>query len=309
MYHYEIKDEFTKLFFDYAKKMMKNSRMYEDTVITLDNFFQPAYKKNRDLLFEIIKMAHLEGSTILGKENIIKLYELVKKGHSCLVLSEHVSNLDVPSMFVRFYDDDNPILKDIFESFIFIAGLKLNENPLVKLYTEMFTRVVIYPVRSIEKLKNESQKEKIEFAKKLNIAATRKIKELRNKGHIFVLFPAGTRYRPWLPETKKSIKETSSFLKSFEYFCCCSINGNNMPPEEHEDMTRETFKKDVLVLNYGEVKQSKSFINQIINTLDKNIAENQDKVKEIIGDKVMEEIDNLHNQAEIYRKKFLNNNT
>ncbi|MBN2545596.1 MAG: 1-acyl-sn-glycerol-3-phosphate acyltransferase [Spirochaetes bacterium] len=306
MYHYEINDEFTRLFFDYAKKMMKNSKMNEDTLITPENIYQPAIKNNRDYLFEIIKMSHLEGSTILGAENLIKLFELAKKGHSCIILSEHVSNLDVPSMFVRFYDHKNDLLKEIFEKIIFIAGVKLNENPLVKLYTEMFSRIVIFPIRSIEKLTNdETQKEKINLAKKINIKSTRKIKELRNAGFLFVLFPSGTRYRPWLPETKKSIKETSSFLKSFDYFCCSSINGNNMLPGEHEDMTKEQFIKDVLVINYGEIKKTKDYIDNILKSADKKITEDTEKSKQFIGDKIMEEIEQLHNKAEEYRKKFL----
>jgi len=306
MYHYEINDEFTRLFFDYAKKMMKNSKMNEDTLITPENIYQPAIKNNRDCLFEIMKMSHLEGSTILGSENLIKLYELAKNGHSCIILSEHVSNLDVPSMFVRFYDHENSVMKEIFEKIIFIAGVKLNENPLVKLYTEMFSRIVIFPIRSLEKIANdESQKEKINFAKKINIKSSRKIKELRNTGFLFVLFPSGTRYRPWMPETKKSIKETSSFLKSFDYFCCSSINGNNMLPGEHEDMTKEQYRKDVLVLNYGDVMETKKYIDNVIKSANKETADDIEKSKQLIGNKIMEEIDKLHDQAEEYRKKFL----
>ena len=55
--------EKTKEFFDYAKKMMQNSKMNEDTVITPENIYQQAYTKNRPTLLEIMRLGHLPGST------------------------------------------------------------------------------------------------------------------------------------------------------------------------------------------------------------------------------------------------------
>ncbi len=299
-------DEFTAHFFEYAEKMIKNSKMHEDTLITPENIYQPAHKVNRDLLFESVIISHLKGSTILGSENIIKLYELAKKGKSCLILSEHVSNMDVPSMFARFYDYPDEKLKEIFEKIIFIAGVKLNENPMVKMFTEMFTRIVIFPIRGLSEMQNkEEYKEEVELAKKINVRSTRKIKELRTQGNIFLLYPAGTRYRPWKPETKKAVKETASYLSSFDYFCCSSINGNNMIPMEHEDMTNEVYRKDVIVFSFGEIKESREYIQNIYKDLERKGITDKIRMKEIVGDKIMEEIDILHNTAEKYRVKFL----
>ena len=173
-------------------------------------------------------------------------------------------------MFVRFYEYPDDKLKEIFEKIIFIAGVKLNENPIVKIYTEMFTRVVIYPIRGLSEMKDkEEYREEVELAKKINLRSTRKIKELRGRGNIFVMYPAGTRFRPWKPETKKAVKETASYLSSFDYFCCLSINGNNMAPMQHENMIREIYKKDVIVFNFGQVKESRDYISNIYNDLDK----------------------------------------
>jgi glycerol-3-phosphate O-acyltransferase len=286
--------------------MINNSKMNEDTLITPENIFQPAHKVNRDLLFEIVNMSHLEGSTILGVENLIKLYDLAKKGKSCLILSEHVSNLDVPSMFVRFYEYPDDRMKEIFEKIIFIAGVKLNENPIVKLYTEMFTRVVIYPIRSLsEKQDKEEYKDEVDLAKKINLRSTRKIKELREQGNIFVMYPGGTRYRPWKPETKKPVKETASYISSFDYFCCSSINGNNMAPMQHEDMTKEIYEKDVIVFSFGEIKDSKEYVRKIYKDLEGQGITDKAIMKEKVGDKIMEQIDSLHEEAEKYRSKYL----
>jgi len=296
-------DETTAAFFKQIVKMIPHSKMHEDTEITPENIFQPAHIANRDCLYEMTKETQLEGSTILGTDNLIKLSQLAASGKSCIILSEHVSNFDVPCMFVRFYDYPDNKIKEIFEKIIFVAGVKLNENPVVKLFTEMFTRIVIYPARSLVKLQdNEEYKKEIELAKKINLRATRKIKELRNQGNIFLMYPAGTRYRPWLPDTKKGIKETASYLNSFDYFCCASINGNNMPPMEHEDMIKETIQKDVVVFSFGEVKSAKEYI-QSINQ--KNSESGGENSKQFIVDSIMNEIDILHDKAEEYRSKYI----
>lgn len=308
MEHDNINNELRQKFFNYAEKMMANSKMHEDTEITPENVYQPAHKDNRDLLYKIVNELLLPGSKILGEENLIKLYELANQGYSCLILSEHVSNLDVPSMFVNFYNSDNPKIKEIFEKIIFIAGVKLNENPLVKLFSEMFSRIVIFPIRSLNKIVGkEGYAEQVNLAKKINVRSARMIKELRSQGNIFLLYPTGTRFRPWNPETGKGIKEAASYLNSFDYFCFASINGNNMPPAEHEEMTKETMVKDVVVFSFGEVRHTKDYIAHI--TKDQNFACREDNVnmKELIVEKVMEGISALHIKAKEYRTPLIRN--
>ncbi len=296
----------TEEFKAYFMRMVPNSKMNEDTSITPDNIYQEAHTANREILLEIISKTHLPGSTILGEENVLRFNELAKQGKSVLILSEHVSNLDVPNLYAQFYNHKNPEFKGIFERFIFIAGTKLNENPVVKLFTEMFTRVVVYAIRSLAELKNcEEAKEELELANKINLRSTRKIGELRSKGYMFILYPAGTRYRPWMPETKKGITAVYGYLNSFDYFCCVSINGNNMPPAEHEDMTKEEVLEDVIVLNFGEVQETKPYLKSF-NTDMRNItpAETEAK-KQVIADDIMTKIEQLHEEGEVYRQKFI----
>jgi len=296
----------TEEFHAYFQKMVKYSRMNEDTIVTPDNVYQEAHKANRNLLFEIISKCHQPGSTILGVENVLALDDLAKQGKSCLILSEHVSNLDVPNLFVRFYDNEEKRLKEIFERFIFIAGTKLNEYPIVKLFTEMFTRVVVYAIRSINELKNcEEGKAEMELANKINIRSTRKIGELRNQGFIFFLYAAGTRYRPWQPETKKGITAVYSYLNSFDYFCCVSINGNTMPPGQHEDMTKEEVYDDVMVFNFGEVMDARQYLKMMAEKHQDENSNDGESIKQVVADDVMAQIDQLHYKAEETRKKFL----
>ena len=290
----------------YFLRMVPNSKMNEDTAITPDNIYQEALTANRELLLEIVSKTHLQGSCILGEENVIKFEELASQGKSVLILSEHVSNLDVPNLYAQFYNHRNPKFKEVFDRFIFIAGTKLNENPVVKLFTEMFTRVVVYAIRSLTELKNcEEAKEELELANKINLRSTRKIGELRTKGFMFFLYPAGTRYRPWMPETKRGITAVHGYLKSFDYFCCVSINGNNMPPAEHEDMTKEDVIDDVIVLNFGAIQDTKSYLHTFATDQTNLTQAEVEAQKQVVADDIMAKIDQLHEQAEIYRQKYI----
>jgi glycerol-3-phosphate O-acyltransferase len=292
----------TELLFTKAQEMIQNSRMNEDNEIDETNTYQPALTANRATLADVMRAGHLPGSAILGADNIQELHRLAAEGKSCIVFCEHVSNMDVPSMYIRFLDH-SPAFAEIFDKFIFIAGFKLNANPLVKLFAEMFARVVIYPIRSIAGLQeNEEGKREQEKAKKINYSATKAIMELKKKGHIFVLYPAGTRYRPWEPESGRGMKETMAYLSIFDHFCCCSINGNNMIPQEHEDMTKEHYDPDVLVFNFGPVTGTKPFIAEI-NAANPGI--DKEDVRQAQADEIMRRIGELHSSAEEYRKAHI----
>jgi glycerol-3-phosphate O-acyltransferase len=47
----------------------------------------------------------------------------------------------------------------------------------------------------------------------------------KKEGKLILVFPAGTRFRPWEPETKRGVREIDSYIKSFDYMCLVSNNG------------------------------------------------------------------------------------
>ena len=69
-------------------------------------------------------------------------------------------------------------------------------------------------------------------------------------------------------------------------------------------MTKEPFVKDVLVFNFGEIKSAKDYMSSILATNNIN-PDDKELVKQFTVDKIMEEIDVLHNEAEKYRIKFI----
>jgi len=289
----------TDYFLQSIPKMMMNSQMNENNTISPDNVYQPAIKNNRELLAELMRAGHLPGSDVAGYENILKLEKLADEGKSCIIFSEHVSNMDVPSMFIRFKDHPEKRMESVFEKLIFIAGVKLNQNPVVKLFAEMFTRVVIFPIRGLSKISGEE----FDLAKKINLRATKHIMELKNKGNIFVLYPAGTRRRDWDADSMKGMKETMAYLSIFDYFCCCSINGNNMIPQEHEDMTKEAYEEDVIIFSIGEVTKTSDFVKEISEKHPE--AKDKDEMRQHQVDEIMNRIETLHTKGKLIREKAL----
>ncbi len=289
----------TAYFLQSIPKMMMNSQMNENNTISPDNVYQPAITNNRELLAELMRVGHLPGSDVAGYENILKLEKLADEGKSCIIFSEHVSNMDVPSMFIRFKDHPEKRMESVFEKLIFIAGVKLNQNPVVKLFAEMFTRVVIFPIRGLSKISGEE----FDLAKKINLRATKHIMELKNKGNIFVLYPAGTRRRDWDADSMKGMKETMAYLSIFDYFCCCSINGNNMIPQEHEDMTKEAYEEDVIIFSIGEVTKTSDFVKEISEKHTE--VKDKDEMRQYQVDEIMNRIEALHTQGKLIREKAL----
>ena len=110
-------------------------------VTTPEIVFQVAQKQNRERFAAIIEDLLLPGSGVEGVENLRSLHALAAQGHPALVLSAHVSNLDVPALYTLLKQRGEEAL---FEDIIFIAGRKLTEGcKSIKSMAEMFSRVVI----------------------------------------------------------------------------------------------------------------------------------------------------------------------
>ncbi len=267
-----------KEIFGIVKDMVERRKLKHDTV-TKDSVYQKAVKENRRLALEISRALMLKDSRIEGFDNLLHLNKLAEEGKSCLILSEHKSNLDVPNLYTLFYDK-YPEYMYVFENITFIAGKKLNEQtPAVKIFAEMFNRLIIVPKTTQIKDKEEQKRM---FA--INRASQKWIKDNKNKGHIFLLYPTGTRTRDWLPETKKGIREVFNYLKNFDYFCPVSIEGNTMPAvKDSANMLEDPCKEDTIIYTFGDVVKTEEFITE-------NLAKIQDKVdqKQTIVDKLME---------------------
>ena len=116
------------------------------------NVWQEANPATRAIMDSMLHENLQEGSRLEGREHFKEFYELVKSGKRGLILMEHYSNMDLPALCYLLDHDGEEFGKELDERIVAIAGMKLNEeNPMVRAWAEGFSRVVIYPSRSLAK--------------------------------------------------------------------------------------------------------------------------------------------------------------
>jgi len=284
-------------FHDKVKKAVSLSKV--PTVITEDNVYQEGNADILPILDEMVETLILPGSGIDGLENIEELYAKAESGKSCLLLVEHYSNLDL-SILITLLREAGGRGNDIRNSIIAISGMKLNEDsPIVAAFAGAYTRIVIYPSRYM--LDMEPEKYKIEQARSnaINHAAMKSLIRHKYKGKLILVFPSGTRYRPWDPETKKGLREIDSYIRSFDYMCCVALNGQILHVNE-SDMMNDFVSRDIVRVTVGPVINCGGFREKAINAA----PDDEDK-KQAVADAIMNELETMHIAAEEKRKKLL----
>jgi glycerol-3-phosphate O-acyltransferase len=287
---------------DIIVKMVANSQ--KQHVITEENVLQEGNTANRHLFYEIVEDLMLPGSAVVGMENLVDLHQRSLAGEACLILCEHYSNFDLPCL-ANLIEKGHAEGEAIADSLVAIAGFKLNEaSPVVLAFTEAFSRIVIYPSRSIEALPESPEKEaELRRAQRINMASMRAMSKAKGSGRIVLLFPAGTRYRPGKPETKRAVREVDSYLKTFDKIVFMSINGNTLHVTSEDSMVDDQAHRDVIIYGVSPVIDCVAFRKQAQS----DCPEGEDP-KQFTVDRVMSELDKLHEQHEPIRQELLQKN-
>jgi glycerol-3-phosphate O-acyltransferase len=275
-------------------------------IVTEENVFQPGNKKCLAFVDQAVSYLAVKGSGVSGMQNLVNLFEKAKEGKSCLLLLEHFSNLDLPAFSYLLRNGDNDIAaecaNEIDDNIIAIAGIKLSEsNPAVAAFTNAFTRIVISPSRS--KGSDPSEKESAEYQRiqAINLAAMRTLTEKKTQGKIVLVFPSGTRYRPWDPSTRKGVREIDSYIKTFDYMSFVAVNGNSLLVREG-DMIEDYVVPDLLRFTVSQPELCKVFRTEARGQAMDTGAED---FKQVTVDKIMARLFDMHEKAEAIRQKQL----
>ena len=252
----------------------------------------------------------LSGSGLGNEKNFKDFYDaVVKEGKSGLILMEHFTNLDLPEILYLLKNNGTEWGEDFSRRIVAIAGMKLNEaSPEVKIWTEGFTRVVIYPTRSLDKIESENiDKEVVEEeeakARKINFAAMRAMDACKRRGQVILVFPSGTRYRPGKPETKRGLREIDSYLRLFDVMLLVSINGEALKinMETPDDMLSDYVEPANVVLTASPVIDCKKFRDDVLASLPADEADPKQKTV----DRVMQLLEEQHNRVASEKKLAL----
>jgi len=292
-------DTLMSLFQNEIKIAMSISKA--STVITGDNVYQEGDKNIIPLLAEMIDSVMLPGSGVDGMEHLEDLLAKAESGKSCLLLLEHYSNFDL-TLFYRLVQRAGDRGNAIAEALIAIAGMKLNEdNPIVAAFASAYTRIVIYPSRSLHGLDAETKKVELARSFAINRAAMKTLDQIKTQGRLILVFPAGTRYRPWDPSTKKGVREIDSYIRSFDYMCFVALNGELLHVQQ-TDMLNDIVTRDIMRVTAGPVQSCAEFHSRVRAAAD--AAGIEDK-KQAVVDAIMAELERLHIEADKRRQSLL----
>ena len=294
---YTLKEKFGDLFAEMVAHSKAAAKIDETKV------YEEANPEMRKYMFKLLDDTFSADSGLGNLENFKDFYEkVVKQGKSGLILMEHYTNLDLPAIIYLLQKVGEPWADDFASRIVAVAGMKLNEASAgVRAFTEGFTRVVIYPTRSLnaveakgisqEELKAEEQK-----ARKINFAAVRAMDACKKRGQMILVFPSGTRYRPGKPETKRGLREIDSYLRLFDYMLLVGINGNclRINPDNPDDMLEDILEPGKVTLTAHPVLDCKKFREDVLSSLPSD--ESDPKQKTV--DQVMQILDEIHNQVE-----------
>ncbi|MCR5187423.1 MAG: 1-acyl-sn-glycerol-3-phosphate acyltransferase [Treponema sp.] len=265
--------------------------------------YEEANMETRKYMMKLLDETFSADSGLGNLEHFKAFYEdVVNNGKSGLILMEHYTNLDLPAIIYLLQKVGQPWADDFASRIVAVAGMKLNEaNPAVRAFTEGFTRVVIYPTRSLvavegKEISEEEKQAEEQKARKINFAAMRAMDACKKRGQIILVFPSGTRYRPGKPETKKGLREIDSYLRLFDEMLLVSINGNclRINPENPDDMLADILEPGKVTLTAHPVIECKSFRNDVLAKLPADEADPKQKTV----DAVMDILEEQHNQVE-----------
>lgn len=271
-----------------------------------EHIYQEANPILRQYMDGLIDHVIVAGSGLGGIESFHAFYDAVMTGgKSGLILMEHYSNMDLPAI-VSFLDrGGEEWQQDFARRIVAVAGMKLNEeNAFVRAMAEAFTRIVIYPTRSLNKAEAAAQTDEEKAAeekraRKINLAAMHAVSDCKARKQMVLVFPSGTRYRPGKPETKKGLREVDSYIRLFDIMLLVSINGNclRINPDDPDNMVQDILTRDRLILTAHEVIDCKAFRKEVLSSL----PPDEENPKQRVIDRVMDILNKQHDEVETTR--------
>ena len=275
------------------------SNLNRDYEFCPENVYQEGCPPNKEIIGQLADIYMLPGSRIENIDALKELYSRNQSGESCLILAEHYSNFDFP-IFYRLIENDPHLGPVIAKTLLPIRGMKLSESsPITAVFSRSYDTIVIYPSKSLDSINDPNELASIRrISVPINHAAMREMIDRKRNGRIILVFPAGTRYRPWDPSSRKGVREIHSYLKTFDNVIFLAINGNALPPNVSGDMTQDQVVEDLMIFTCSDIVCGREFRK----TAEESTPEGKDPKQHIV-DRVMFELEAINNRVEPERLK------
>ncbi len=274
--------ELTPLFEKYGQK---------ERTITEHNVHQLANKEIRSAITQMMNSLLLDGSQIYPAAHLAAFLAEIQAGKKGILFVEHYSNLDLP-ILMRLMEKAGDAAAELASRIVAIAGMKLTEeDPRIAAFAQAYERIVIYPSRSLASITDAEQlKEEEKRSRTINMASMKALDQVRKEGKVVLVFPAGTRYRPGKPETKRGVREIDSYVKTSDVMLLISINGNCLRiSDDPSNMLGDIVCRDKVVMEVSPVIDCASFREQARD----RCSDSEDK-KQAVADAIMNELEVMH---------------
>lgn len=293
-YMYEHSDEAREL----LKKIVALAP--KETHDEINKVYYPGISGGRPYIAKVLELLMDKRSKLIGAEHLKQLQELSNQGKSCLILSEHYSNTDLCNIC---YFTDKYINTDFADNLVTMAGIKLNTDSHISAsFSSPYNRIIIYPSRGIEEISDEEERaKKMKEAMAFNMASMKELITRKHNKQITLVFPSGTRIRPWDDNTKRGVKEIASYVKTFEYICFVSLNGNMLPIDQaNPTIDYDIPTTDLVYVSAHPIIESKKFLAECNASLPEGVDSKTHVVNEI-----MKRLFAHHDEHEVERLKEL----
>ncbi len=271
-----------------------------ENIITEANVYQPANLEIQHHTRQMCAENMLPSSEFRHLDFAEEFLAKIKEGKRGIILMEHYSNFDLPGI-IYLLEKAGPGGKELSQRIIAISGLKLNEeNPYVSAFAEAYSRIIIYPSRSLAAITNSEQYAVEEHRSRvINLASMRTLDRVRKEGNAVLVFPAGTRFRPGKPETQKGVREIDSYIRLSDVLMLVSINGNCLRISENPtDMLGDIACEDRILMTASPVYDCNAFREEARAWAGDDV---EDK-KQMVVDFVMHRLAEMHAENEKGRR-------
>lgn len=145
----------------------------------------------RDLLItsivELICKVFSKNLSVMGEKNLQLVRNNLQAGKSVIILANHLSHSDHPTLARAFREKGFP---DLAERLVFVAGMRFKDEFIAKIFNNAYARTLVATPTSQPQTEEEKR-----VSQMINLKGFFEVSRLLNKGNLLVIYPEGTRSR------------------------------------------------------------------------------------------------------------------
>lgn len=142
--------------------------------------------------------------TVSGAENLKAARENLKSHKSVIILMNHLSHADHPTLARGMRENG---FADLAERLIFVAGMRFKDEFLAKVFNNAYARILVSTPTSAPQTEEERRE-----AQRINLKGFFEASRLLKDGNILVIYPEGTRSRA--KKLLKAIPAVAMYLEN-----------------------------------------------------------------------------------------------